>query len=72
MIFEKRSNVEVSINKKSHAQIIFDRIDAVEAFDEASLVAVSREGDETECVIFSFSDGSSLSFSGQAIAVISQ
>jgi len=62
--------VEVHSNKKSHAQIIFDRIDAVEAFDEAALVAVVKEGNETDGVIFRFSDGSALSFSAQSIAVV--
>lgn len=62
--------MEVHSNKKSHAQIIFDRIDAVEAFDEAALVAVVKEGNETDGVIFRFSDGSALSFSAQSIAVV--
>ncbi len=62
--------MEVSINKKSFAQIIFDRIDAVEAINEAASGAVAKEDNETDGVIFRFSDGSALSFSEQSIAVV--
>ena len=61
--------MEGSINK-SRAQIIFDRIDAIEAFDEAASGALSKEDNETGGVIFRFSDGSAISFSEQSIAVV--
>ncbi len=62
--------MEVPVDKKSLAQIIFDRIDAIEAFDEAASGAVEKEGNETDGVVFRFADGSALSFSERSIAVV--
>lgn len=57
--------------KHSIAQIIFDQIDAIEAYDEAVLSAIEVNSEDRGVMVFKFSDGSIISFSEKSIIVIS-